>query len=98
MAIYHRCAIFFAVLLLGPAAAPAVPITGLTYTYDLSRGDPFSGVLTTPHADANDTVDATDPMAVTSKGFLVDMNLGSAVFTNPTIGCCLFNNGTYAGF
>jgi len=100
MAIYHRCAIFSAAVLLTVATALADPITGLTYTYDLSQPDPFSGVFTMPHPDepANDTVDATDPAAVTSKGVLVDMNLGSLEFTNPATGCCLFNNGTYAGF
>jgi hypothetical protein len=72
----------------------------MTYTFDFSQADPFSGLFTAPHPDAsaNDTVDATDPMAVTSKGRLVDLDFGDPVFTNPAAGCCLFNNGTYAGF
>ena len=100
MVIYHRFAIFSAALLLGGGIAAADPITGLTYTYDLSQADPFTGFFTTPHPDAaaNDTVDATDPAAVTSTGILVDGDPGDPVFTNPPVGCCLFNNGTYAGF
>jgi hypothetical protein len=87
-----------ALLIAAPVAAD--PITGFTYTYDLSMADPFTGFFTTPHPDvpANDTDNASDPAAVTSKGVLADGDLGDPVFTNPSGGCCLFNNGTYAGF
>ena len=87
------------VMLVGTAVA-ADPITGFTYTYDLSMADPFTGFFTAPHPDvpANDTDNASDPAAVTSKGVLADGDLGDPVFTNPPAGCCLFNNGTYAGF
>jgi len=100
MAVIYRCLVFSAAILLGTALVCADPITGLTYTYDLSQADPFSGFVTAPHPEvpANDTDDATDPTAVTSKGFLTDGDLGDLEFTNPPIGCCLYNNGTYAGF
>jgi hypothetical protein len=94
-----RTFVLLAAMLLGTAVA-ADPITGFTYTYDLSMADPFTGFFTAPHPDvpANDTDNASDPTAVTSKGMLADGNLGDPEFTNPVAGCCLFNNGTFAGF
>jgi hypothetical protein len=95
----YRGAILFAALVI---AAPAVadPITGFTYTYDFSMADPFTGFFTAPHPEvpANDTDNASDPAAVTSKGVLADGDLGDPEFTNPPGGCCLYNNGTFAGF
>ena len=100
MVIAYRCLVSFAAFLLGAASVSADPIAGLTYTYDFSQADPFTGFFTTPHPDApaNDTDDVTDPSVVTSKGVLANGHLGDPVFTNPPAGCCLFNNGTYAGF
>jgi hypothetical protein len=95
----NRTLVLLAAFLIGAPVA-ADPITGFTYTYDLSMADPFTGFFTAPHPDApaNDTDNASDPAAVTSKGVLADGDLGDPVFTNPSGGCCLFNNGTYAGF
>jgi hypothetical protein len=94
-----RTFIVFAAMLIGTAVA-ADPITDFTYTYDFSTADPFTGFFTAPHPDvpANDTDNASDPAAVTRKGMLADGNLGDPEFTNPVAGCCLFNNGTFAGF
>jgi hypothetical protein len=88
--------LFFAGALVAllPLLACANPLTGLTYTYDLSMADPGTGIFTTPHADADDTVDATDLAAVTSSGLLTDGDLGSLIAV-PT---AVFPNGTYAGF
>ncbi|MEX2310361.1 MAG: PEP-CTERM sorting domain-containing protein [Pirellulales bacterium] len=100
MAVIYRCVVFSTAIFLGAGFVCADPIGGLTYTYDFSQADPFTGFFTAPHPDAaaNDTDDASDPSAVTSKGVLADGDLGDPVFTNPPVGCCLFNNGTYAGF
>ncbi|MEX2170924.1 MAG: PEP-CTERM sorting domain-containing protein [Pirellulales bacterium] len=72
----------------------------MTYTYDLSQSDPFTGFFTAPHpeAAADDTDDATDSTAVTSRGLLTDGDFGSDVIGDPNLGCCRFNNTTYAGF
>jgi hypothetical protein len=105
MTTYHRHGnwlIACLAILLGAVSASADPITGMTYTYDLSEEDVFIGnYYTTPHPEvpANDTDDASDPSAITSKGVLTDGDFGSLVFTGPPgFGCCLYNNGTYAGF
>jgi hypothetical protein len=91
--------------ILGTVSAHAQPITGTTYTYDLSTEDVDPGgfpVLVRPYMDAgdtaNDTMDASNQSAITSRGKLTDGQLGSTLLSDPNSGCCLFNNGTYAGF
>jgi hypothetical protein len=107
MAIKHRYVVFGTLvsILMGVVSAHAQPITGITYTYDLSTPDLDPGgfpVFVRPYMDAgdtaNDTMDASDPTAITSRGRLTDGELGSTVLSDPVFGCCLFNNGTYAGF
>ena len=97
---FGRCAIACVAVVLGATSVSADPITGMTYTYDLSQPDPFTGFFTTPHpeAAADDTDDDTDPTAVTSRGLLTDGDFGSDVIGDPGLGCCRFNNTTYAGF
>ena len=88
----------FAAALACAATARAVPLTGMTYTYDLSQPDPFNGFLTTNHLLADDVDDMTDLAHATSLGILVNGDTGPGPVTVPASGCCLFDNGSYAGF
>jgi hypothetical protein len=101
-----RQSIIYTMLLsvvLGMDSARAQPIAGMTYTYDLSTEDIDPGgfaVFVRPYADpgdtANDTLDDSNKAAITSRGRLTDGELGSMALSG--VDCCLFNNGTYAGF
>jgi hypothetical protein len=88
---------------LGVDAAQAQPISGMTYTYDLSTPDVDPGGFPTfvrPYTDpgdtADDTLDDSNQAVITSRGRLTDGELGSMELSGAE--CCLFNNGTYAGF
>ncbi len=102
MAFDYRHAIGTVLMFLGAASAHAQPITGITYTYDLSTPDRDPGgfpVFVRPHALADgDIDDDSDQSQITTAGMLTDGELGSTVFSDPDFGCCLFDNGTYAGF
>ncbi len=86
------------------ASASAAPITGMTYTYDLSTQDVdpggFMGYYVRPHAFADDDiVDSSDRSRITTAGMLTDGNFGSlnkVPFSFPSM--VIFANGTYAGF
>lgn len=76
-------------------------LSGFTYTYDLSAEDMDPGgfpAFVQVHALADDADDMSNLSAITTLGILADGNLGSLDNSDPEVGCCLFDNGTYAGF
>lgn len=100
---FRRLLVAQAIALLCTAMAGAVPLTGLSYTYDLSAPDVDPGGFETfvvPHAFADDDiVNNSDLIKITTAGLLTDGNLGSLTkvpFGFPPL--VIFANGTYAGF